>query len=325
MPTLSDDFFISYHRADLYWAEWIAEQLEEAKYQVVLEAWNFHAGENLVLDLQQALTGTKQTLALFSDEYLQEVSVQQQWAATFQRYLLGERRPLIPIRVRPCELTGLLGPLITIDLFGQEENNARQLLLEGVSSEKRPRKATRFPGKPSQASQTPVGPSSSLSSGSVVFPQDLPPVTQTIDLFAVYASADQKIWNELEKHFMLLKRRGVINTWHAGQISPGMHIAHEIESYLNAAQIILFLVSSDLFADAFPLIEQAMLRQATDAISVIPVIVRPVDWEESPLGQLQPLPSNGVPAMSWQSLDEAFTGITRDIRQMLDGMLRRTK
>ncbi|MBV5337401.1 MAG: toll/interleukin-1 receptor domain-containing protein, partial [Deltaproteobacteria bacterium] len=33
------DFFISYTGADKNWAEWIAWQLEEAGYQVVIQAW----------------------------------------------------------------------------------------------------------------------------------------------------------------------------------------------------------------------------------------------------------------------------------------------
>jgi hypothetical protein len=47
------DFFISYNKADRSWAEWIAWQLEEAKYSVVVQAWDFRPGSNFVLEMQK--------------------------------------------------------------------------------------------------------------------------------------------------------------------------------------------------------------------------------------------------------------------------------
>jgi hypothetical protein len=41
------DFFISYTQADRAWAEWIAWQLEEARYTTVLQAWDFAPGRAL--------------------------------------------------------------------------------------------------------------------------------------------------------------------------------------------------------------------------------------------------------------------------------------
>ena len=46
------DFFISYNSADKAWAEWIAWQLEEARFSVILQAWDFRPGENFVLKMQ---------------------------------------------------------------------------------------------------------------------------------------------------------------------------------------------------------------------------------------------------------------------------------
>lgn len=47
------DFFISYNKADRTWAEWIAWQLEEARYSVVVQAWDFRPGSNFVLEMQR--------------------------------------------------------------------------------------------------------------------------------------------------------------------------------------------------------------------------------------------------------------------------------
>jgi hypothetical protein len=38
------DFFVSYTSADRAWAEWIAWQLEQAGYRVIVQAWDFEPG-----------------------------------------------------------------------------------------------------------------------------------------------------------------------------------------------------------------------------------------------------------------------------------------
>ncbi len=52
------DFFISYTGADRQWAEWIAFQLKEAGYTVIIQAWDFHAGKNFVLEMHRAAQDT---------------------------------------------------------------------------------------------------------------------------------------------------------------------------------------------------------------------------------------------------------------------------
>lgn len=60
------DFFISYNRADTNWAEWIAWQLEEAKYSTILQAWDFRPGSNFVLDMQKAAENALRTVMVLS-------------------------------------------------------------------------------------------------------------------------------------------------------------------------------------------------------------------------------------------------------------------
>ena len=64
------DFFISYTKVDRTWAEWIAWQLEEAKYSVVIQAWDFRPGSNFVQSMQQAAPEAERTIAVFSPDYL---------------------------------------------------------------------------------------------------------------------------------------------------------------------------------------------------------------------------------------------------------------
>jgi hypothetical protein len=54
-------------------------------------------------------------------------------------------------------------------------------------------------------------------------------------------------------------------------------------------------------------------HQAGDAC-VIPVLLRPVDWQGAPFSQLAPLPNNGKPITSWDNPDEAFHAVVEGIK-----------
>ena len=58
------DFFISRAGADAAWAQWIAWQLEENEYSVVIQDWDFGPGANFIHKMQQAATDTERTIAV---------------------------------------------------------------------------------------------------------------------------------------------------------------------------------------------------------------------------------------------------------------------
>ena len=64
------DYFISYTSSDRAWAEWIARQLEDARYTTVLQPWDFRPGDNFVVRMRDALETAEQTMAVISAAYL---------------------------------------------------------------------------------------------------------------------------------------------------------------------------------------------------------------------------------------------------------------
>jgi hypothetical protein len=146
---LATDFFISYTGRDRDWAEWLAWQLKDAGYSVVLQAWNFRPGQNFVLEMHKASKGSKRTIAVLSPDYFKATFTQPEWAAAFRQDPTGEKGTLLPIHVRECrkQLKGLLGPIAYIDLVGVDEATAQQRLLGGVKDQL-PRQITPppFPG-----------------------------------------------------------------------------------------------------------------------------------------------------------------------------------
>ncbi|HEX4966129.1 MAG TPA: toll/interleukin-1 receptor domain-containing protein [Thermoanaerobaculia bacterium] len=150
------DFFVSYASADSDWAEWIAWQLEEAQYSTVLQAWDFSAGSNFVLEMERASREARKTIAVLSSAYLESLFVKPEWAAAFARDPTGVARVLLPVRVRPCLLQGMLSQIIYIDLLNLDERSARKRLLEKIGGERaKPLSSPTFPGNPDAHSPRP--------------------------------------------------------------------------------------------------------------------------------------------------------------------------
>jgi hypothetical protein len=63
-----------------------------------------------------------------------------------------------------------------------------------------------------------------------------------------YASQDKNLRDELDKHFVPLKRAGRFIDWYDGKISPGQEREQEIKKQLTTAHIILLLISPDFMA-----------------------------------------------------------------------------
>ena len=141
------DFFISYNHRDVRWAEWIAWQLEEHGYAARIQAWDFRPGANFVLEMQQAVTDAKRTIAVLSPHYLAAEFTQPEWASAFALDPTGKNRKLILVRVSPCDPPGLLVPLVQIRLEDLDEANAKNKLLEGVQDGRaKPDVSPKFPG-----------------------------------------------------------------------------------------------------------------------------------------------------------------------------------
>ena len=146
-----------------------------------------------------------------------------------------------------------------------------------------------------------------------------------VELFYSYSHRDEELREQLENHLSILRRQGVITNWHDRKISAGGEWEGEIHEHLNTAHIILLLVSADFLASDYCYdieMNRAMERHSVGEARVIPIILRPVDWEEAPFGKLQALP-RGVKAVTlWENQDEAFTNIARGIKKAIEDLNR---
>ena len=146
----------------------------------------------------------------------------------------------------------------------------------------------------------------------------------TIEVFISYAHEDDDLRKELVEHMSLLKRQGVISTWDARDLLAGEVWPDTISAHLESADIILLLVSKGFMAsiNAYDIeMQRALARHEARQAHVIPIILKPVDWEGAPFGKLQALPSGARPVTKWPDLNEAFLDIVQGIRRTAEALL----
>ncbi len=117
---------------------------------------------------------------------------------------------------------------------------------------------------------------------------------RTIEVFISYAQEDSHLRYEIEKRLINLKRQNIVKTWHDQNISAGEEIVREIDRHLSTAQIILLLVSPDFIASDYcysTYVQRALKRYEYGEVQIIPIILRPTFWRDTPFGLLSLYPA----------------------------------
>ena len=142
-----------------------------------------------------------------------------------------------------------------------------------------------------------------------------------VPVFISYSHKDESLRAELETHLKLLQRQGLIAIWTDRKITAGEEWKGKIDESLESAGIVLLLVSADFLASDYCYdveAKRALERNETKTAPVIPVILRQVDWHNSPLGKLQALPKEAKPVTLWQDRDSAWSDVATGIAKVAE-------
>lgn len=145
--------------------------------------------------------------------------------------------------------------------------------------------------------------------------------SQPLSVFISYSHRDEVLKQELEDHLALLKRQGKIRPWQDRQIEAGTDWNEQIREALDAADVILLLVSPRFMNSDFCYgkeMERAMQRHQNGDARVIPIILTPTDWKGAPFEKLQILPKDGKPVVDWPNHDAAFLDVVKGIRRAVE-------
>ena len=144
-----------------------------------------------------------------------------------------------------------------------------------------------------------------------------------INLFFSHSYRDRHFRRKLEKHLAVLQREGLIADWHDREIAAGDEWKSEIDRHLLSADIVLLLVTADFIASDYcwsEEIKKVLERHQRGEARVIPVILKPCSWGNTPFGGLQAVPKSARPVTSWPSQDEAFEDVAVAIKRAVEDM-----
>jgi TIR domain len=156
---------------------------------------------------------------------------------------------------------------------------------------------------------------------SVLMEQKVP-----LKMFYCYAHEDYPLLKRLENHLSVLKRLYNIVSWFDQAITPGMEWKKEIDAQLNTADIILLLVSPDFMASDYCYgveMKRAIERHERGEAKVIPIILYPIGWQDTPLGKLQALPRSGKPVVdsSWGNRSNALHNVEEGLKVVIRNLV----
>lgn len=145
-----------------------------------------------------------------------------------------------------------------------------------------------------------------------------------VRLFYIYSHKDKALRDELETHLKLLQRIGTIESWHDRKIDIGDDWKRNVDENLAQADIILLLLSPDFIVSDYCFdyeMNQALERYQNGEVYIIPIIIRDVNWKNTPFSVLQALPRDGKAVTLWSNRDTAWKNISEGIEQSVKEIL----
>lgn len=144
-----------------------------------------------------------------------------------------------------------------------------------------------------------------------------------LEVFISYSHKDEALKDELYIHLANLTRQGKIQPWQDRAIEAGTEWDAEIKARLESARIILLLITPRFIASEYCFdqeMERAMERHAEGTARVIPIIMKPCDWEGTAFSKLQILPKDAKPVTAWSDPDEALLNVVQGIRRATESL-----
>jgi tetratricopeptide (TPR) repeat protein len=346
--------FISYAHDDLAFALKLAGDLRKAGANIWLDRFDIPVGKNWPRAVQEALDSCSQFLVILSpasvesDNVLAELDLALEDRKLVFPVLRGECRR--PFRIRSLQyadftknyergLSDLLNALgvkleqatptpsiaVLDKLIEEDQDRAVQAVREAeakreAKQEQRAREAEeerKAEEERAREEEARRKVEEDRRARKAAEAQRLP---QHVNLFLSYAHEDEILCKRLLKHLSQLQRSGV-DGWYDRRITAGSEWAGQIDEHLNSAEIILLLVSADFLASDYCYdveMKRALERHDHGEARLIPVILRPCDWQSSPFARLQASPKNGKPVVDWKTADHGFLNVVEGLRRVVE-------
>lgn len=146
-----------------------------------------------------------------------------------------------------------------------------------------------------------------------------------LSLFYSYSHKDHQHRARMEAALTLLRTQdGVIREWSDRQILPGQPISQKIQESMKAADIFVFLVSTNFIASEEcrkEWLQACTIAKARPSVVRVPIILGHCSWKElEGMSDLKALPNDGKPIKSFQDRDLAWQQVYRGLKSLVDGL-----
>ena len=141
-----------------------------------------------------------------------------------------------------------------------------------------------------------------------------------VKVFLSYSHEDETYKKMLDQHLSPLRRNKKIITWNDRKLLPGSKLDEEIKEQLRTGDIIILMVSSSFIDSDYCYeteMKEAIERAERGECRIIPVIVRPCMWKETPFGEFLALPEDGTAISLYENKDEAYTEIAQGVKKIV--------
>ncbi len=143
----------------------------------------------------------------------------------------------------------------------------------------------------------------------------------TVKVFLSYSHADEALRYKFETHLAMLKREGVVAVWHDRELVVGDRLDEEISEYLETADLIILLVSSDFLASYYCYereMKLALQRAEAGEARLAPIVLRACDWKSTPFAKYVLAPTDAKPIVEHPDIDAAFLQVVQHVRRAID-------
>ncbi len=142
-------------------------------------------------------------------------------------------------------------------------------------------------------------------------------------VFISYSRRDAEWKGRLADHLSVAEKQGQLNQWFDTRIGAGEDWEPQIETAMNTASVAILLVTANYLNSEYVLNKELPLllqRRASDGLRVIPILVKPCDWEAVDWLKrmnIRPDPKRPISAGNEHQIDSDFTAIAKEIRELL--------
>ncbi len=148
----------------------------------------------------------------------------------------------------------------------------------------------------------------------------IPANSRPVAVVVLFHGLDAPHLERFETHLGPAILAGKLSIWHHGKLLPGENVEKRIGEQIGQANLILLFVSAEFNAHYFSRITSVL--EQTSTARIVPVAVRPCNWEGLPFYGLKTIPADNEPIVRHPDDEGRFQKAAAEIVSLVDAIQR---